>query len=521
MTSDTSRTMHRGDTLGRWTFHASIDVRDLNRWTLNDLALAFDTASFTAAQNGTYGKTVLLEQTCAQLIVAIDDRDRRCKTRATLGDHGLNHEMIGAAALVSLRREARDSHIPAVEYTVCHIHGLRVAEPFRGMGVGCDLYEAIRCYALEESQQILRNTPCLPIEPGTTVAGVYYPPHLTLSFELAPGSCRRKASMVEFLGKMGWVANLATASVHGPAPESIRTPYLATTRKRRPAVAPGDVFVPPGEWSVLDAVMYKDALVVNSRLQAEQQALFRSPGLFCRYAVGPTSRHTGLNSFHIDLTRPCRILEDLLRDGTCFGPQGFKFPGCDVQLVPLAPYQIINATTLVPAEQAKRTLTTRNPDDARSVADAVPYVAEILRQSLLKLGMDECEAEAGISKVGVLHYFCTESTLQASYDWHTDDSALAELLGLQGSREEQDKAAFGVRSVVVQLSGEWETAMCMHGFHPTVYSGRGSGVAFHGSAVHRSVPWSPAVCGLLRAPTVWKMAAFWLPKDLGLMEREL
>ena len=81
--------------------------------------------------------------------------------------------------------------------------------------------------------------------------------------------------------------------------------------------------------------------------------------------------------------------------------------------------------------------------------------------------------------------------------------------GKRRSFKESD--AEGIRSFVVQLSPSEETAMTILYANVTSYMGRGAVKAFHGSALHRGIPWTPEPM----RRKVWKMSAFFLPDALG------
>ena len=159
---------------------------------------------------------------------------------------------------------------------------------------------------------------------------------------------------------------------------------------------------------------------------------------------------------------------------------------------------------------------TQSPKDARKLLEDVTAVGEVLRGALVALGMREDMAAATAAQVRVLHFFKQDVTNQTSYDWHVDCRSLVKLLKVKGTKlAEKERQALGIRTVVVQLGAACETAMCMWRFKSAVYGGRGAGQAFHGSAVHRGVPWiarSSVPCR--QRCEVWKLSAFFLPQDL-------
>ena len=515
--------------VGRWHLYKR-DGTSFGDRSEDDLASALGTNAVGPLRpdvSGQDGDQWALVLSCKELQTGVDST-RAEHAKAMEAAH-LEPGDIGAVALFSMKTSSRTPNCAEVtETTTCVIQGLKVMEPFRKNRWGASLYEAMICHAVEESQlffgighspvalahcrsdfvsaapysRIGLHGTMAPYSSSHSRIGL----HGTMALELATGDCRRQRAFIAFLVARGWTMG---TSLLPPDPQTIGTTYLALSAAQLPAVK----FVHSSGWGAVDDQLLMPALVVNKRLKEAQQTLL--PG------CAITGRQTGLCTFTVR-NRPCRELENQLtaqqnwvKDWRLAVAQHFSFPGCDVRLVPIGSYKAVAAKSLDPREQARRTLTTKSPAAARKVVREVPAVAELLYDALRALGMSLDKALAAAQRVCVLHFFCIERSGSATYAWHTDDSSLADLLGLKGTPAQRTRGAYGIRSMVIQLGDGCQTAMCMYGFSPAEYAGRGAGVAFHGSAVHRAVPWTQEVCNAERSPTVWKMSAFWLPETLG------
>ena len=92
------------------------------------------------------------------------------------------------------------------------------------------------------------------------------------------------------------------------------------------------------------------------------------------------------------------------------------------------------------------------------------------------------------------HMLLLDSTSQVDFGWHEDTYDLSVSDTLRNT----------LLSIIVQLSATFTTAMQLHRFAYHEYGGQGSGVIFHGRAIHRSIP-------RIRVPphcAVWKVAFF-------------
>lgn len=383
--------------------------------------------------------------------------------------------------------------------TVCHLHGLHVDTPFRRHGVATQLYRVMHALAFEESQRL-----CAPTKRQTPRCG-----HKRLrdhseglmQVVLGSGSCRRGNDTLNFLASFGWKADEA------PVGPEIRGPYLEPWYS---AQAPryDNTFLPASQWS--------DVHTDLGACTGVNVALMRTGGKVFPGGCS-SSRGTGVVSFHVQASF-CRLLEEgVQRMSETPAGQNLFLPGSTVGLVPLDGYRGIHAEAVDRLAQGKAAVFTKGPADAQKLLQEVPAAGSVVHGALQGLGLDAEAAAAAAASVRVVHFFRVDKSNQTSYDWHVDCLSLVKLLGLTGTIKEREAKAHGIRTVVVQLGADSETAMCLWGFDPAVYRGRGAGHAFHGSAVHRGVPWNPTTSiPCQRGSAVWKMTLFWLPQDLRL-----
>ena len=147
-----------------------------------------------------------------------------------------------------------------------------------------------------------------------------------------------------------------------------------------------------------------------------------------------------------------------------------------------------------PALQSARTLKTFSKASIKAVVEELPGCAGILQAAMSRLGHGNMSIEQLSDMVKHVHMLLLDSTSQVDFGWHEDTYDLFV----------QDQLRDTLLSVIVQLSATFTTAMQLHGFAYHEYGGQGSGVIFHGRAVHRSIP-------RIRVPphcAVWKIAFF-------------
>ena len=147
-----------------------------------------------------------------------------------------------------------------------------------------------------------------------------------------------------------------------------------------------------------------------------------------------------------------------------------------------------------PALQSARTLKTFSKKSIKDILERLPGCAGILQAAMARLGHGDLSIERLTDLVKHAHFLLLDSTSQVDFGWHEDTYDLYV----------QDDIRDTLLSVIVQLSATFTTAMQMYNFAYHEYGGQGSGVIFHGRAVHRSIP-------RVRVPphcAVWKVAFF-------------
>jgi len=154
-----------------------------------------------------------------------------------------------------------------------------------------------------------------------------------------------------------------------------------------------------------------------------------------------------------------------------------------------------------PALQSARTLKTFSKKSIKAGVEDLPGCAGLLQAAMSRLGFVDVSVPELVDVVKHVHMLLLDSASQVDFGWHEDTYDLYV----------QDNLRDTLLSVIVQLSATFTTAMQLHGFSYHEYGGQGSGVIFHGRAVHRSIP-------RIRVPphcAVWKVAFFVDPRRLN------
>lgn len=167
-----------------------------------------------------------------------------------------------------------------------------------------------------------------------------------------------------------------------------------------------------------------------------------------------------------------------------------------------AQYNSIHARRHSYSEQIKKTVLTQNREEVTACLQHLPGLKVILEHAMTAIGIPPRDGFVWLKSI---HFFKQDESLQTCFDWHTDYNDLR-------------LPSHGTRSVIVQLGAEPSTMLQVWGFDPFLLAGQGSAVAFHGGAIHRSIPWNEAT--LATKPKVWKMGAFFvLPARLRFEEK--
>lgn len=147
-----------------------------------------------------------------------------------------------------------------------------------------------------------------------------------------------------------------------------------------------------------------------------------------------------------------------------------------------------------PLLQSARTLKTFSKQGIKELVNSLPGCAGILQAAMARLGHGDLSINQLADMVKHSHMLLLDSSSQVDFGWHEDTYDLSV----------QDETRGTMLSIIVQLSATFSTAVQLHGFAYHEYGGQGSGIIFHGRAVHRSIP-------RIRVPphrAVWKVAFF-------------
>ena len=409
-----------------------------------------------------------------------------------------------ALAVIHLFLPLDDSHHRGAR---CTIAGLRVHEAVGGKGVGTQLYSAMLAHAFYRSQ-----TPKFELNVPSRTA---FPQHCarligqaeaSLSLQLGDGPCRRTGTMLLFLQRFGWT------ECAPPMPMRLDQPFITPFALQNPVEfqAPSELAPPPVSTRACDwdsRIRYGRNLASVSRplftggpcISANEGLLkFVLPGYFCNevatYVTNPSKLGSNAKGRFLDIG---------------------EWNGRPDAVYSMKQHVNVNAKVIKPSVQQKCNFISNCPDQAHRMLRSIPGLGNLAHGALTVLGLAGPDLDYAFRHIGCVHLFKLTPDNQLSYGWHSDDTDLVTIISSLGSRvsmKEKLSACAGIRSVVVQLSPDAQTAMVMLGFEPIMYNGQGSTVAFHGSALHASLPWKEGSS----KKSVWKVSMFWLPMAFGL-----
>ena len=207
------------------------------------------------------------------------------------------------------------------------------------------------------------------------------------------------------------------------------------------------------------------------------------------------SQSTGIYSFKVEQS-VCQQLLDFFEDQCNYDQDGFlKMAG--TQWPGYGTYPYVHAEVHLPALQQRRTTRVHGKQSVTKVLRAQPLVKALLMAVRAALGLpvpSGNSVQAGGKCVRAMHFLQQDNSQQASFSWHSDAEDLTD----------STDRVHDMTTVIVSLSDEM-SGMRMWGCVPHCYAGQGSAVAFHGAALHESLPRKedrPA------AGIVWKVAFF-------------
>ena len=444
-------------------------------------------------------------------------------------------------------------HINREGMSKCLILALKVDEDMRGKGIGTQLYLAMHQRAFQECQGLppfqCGATDGLSQEDRNTRAATG-----KLQFELADGSCRRHDRFLTLLSLFGWLgADSAPARLDlfmGYSTPAVKMPSMGEDSFQDVTTlgAPPQYIAPASRhlsWQILHS---------TCRITPSGPLICRQEGLFsflvssrpCQktllYLESDVNWHNDSSGPVLALAQPTTVEEN-------------RMPVMKLHPNVNQPKQSVSKDV---RRLPQTSLISRNPNQAKHIMVSVPGDIDhsssppvhppplpypqsrcLLTPGMMEIGREVLHAILGqektdvridglVHKIKCVHFFPVDKYMQASYAYHTDCSELVNAIcvGSKASKSKvskskasaspsdqgsEEKQLFGIRSVVVQLGAATTTAMHMSGAtRHSVYSGQGAAKAFHGSAIHASLPWKDE-----RPETVWKVSLFWLPVDLG------
>ena len=399
---------------------------------------------------------------------------------------------VAAMALATVRQDEK-----TMQWR-CTIFGLKVVEAMRRTGMGERLFMALHARAFEIAQSCAARR-----APGVAPGDV-------LEYDLSAGHCRRTPEACLIFAKHGATitqaegaavlseaelrdacgADWTHAGVHVAFPSvRLAAPYSEPSH----AALLEPTWLPPRPDPAQEFGM--DPYIAKSLPNNYRLLLFWPLDLLEDFVP---SRRTGLHPF-VQCARPCgQVLEYVLShrsddEKTLYlshlaqhGPKIFGYRG----------YKLVNAPELDSDLQERRTKMAKGSDLLKAM-DVIPGLPQLTKRAMAVLGLP---FDKWRTHLRAIHFLEIDAEQQAGFSWHTDETEELHL-----STEEVG----GLRTVVTQLSAGEKSAMCMWGFAPHVYRGRGDAVVFHGSAVHGSMRWPTS--SLRR--TVWKLTHVFVLAD--------
>ena len=345
------------------------------------------------------------------------------------------------------------------------------------------------------------------------------PPKMCVEFVLARGACLRNWDVLLLLCNHGWCvqqdgqppmapsdirSNRAAATPAGGMALTIQGPVISLDG---PLLYPGvergfGLFKKPAELNAPPLMRrtqdrWDKSYAINNAVRRGTLPLSQFPATY------PVPGK-GLLPFTVPLLE-CQMLESYLEDSNNHsydvmkdnkGETSFTHElrvGGQIVLKGYTKYSSLNGKHH-PTLQSARTLKTFSEKSIRVVMEALPGCAGILQSAMTRLGHGNLSGKSLIAMVKHVHMLLLDDTSQVDFDWHEDTYDLS----IQDCQRDK------MLSIIVQLSATFTTSMQLHGFAYHEYSGMGSGVIFHGRAVHRSIP-------RIRVPphrAVWKVAFF-------------
>ena len=191
---------------------------------------------------------------------------------------------------------------------------------------------------------------------------------------------------------------------------------------------------------------------------------------------------TGVYDFSID-PDVCEDLRSFLADPQNYNEdavlmvEGEPFTG-------YARYPYVHAKLgVLPAVQEKKTVRVHGRNKVNTLLSSVPQVWNVVQAVRIALGLPlpkRSALQASGKSIKAMHFLIQDQSQQAELSWHDDSEDIRPESGPHYGSED-------MTTVIVSLSEE-RSGMRVWGCSPFVYHGQGSCVAFHGAALHETLP---------------------------------
>jgi len=416
----------------------------------------------------------------------------------------------------------------------CTFHGVKVHESARGEGIGDRLFKRLHSLVFEIVQDSFLRPRKVFVLPAEISQVREHSVHSTFSinYVLAPGDCFRKPPSLLLYQRNGAIVTQNAGSVlltrdtlisaireaqsyeHKDisvdfVPVSFKEPYLipsahssvswrwskpSFTLSHKKEAVPSHTHTHESEPHTHESEPKRDpypqaraletpklllssecpshdahSFVLSETLRAGDWSLDDLPAEGRAGHLFP-SNTTGMCSFLIQ-AGICHQMEQFLLASTCFTTKPLVIG--DVKLTGYEQYGIVQGAHR-PIRQLERTKCARSSLEVDACLDGIPGLLHIVGQcrELLRSKCNLIE----------VHFLKQDELQQTTFGWHNDAATV----------RVSDNEAYLIRTVIVQLSDQTHTGMCMFGFRPHTFLGRGAAVVFHGGAMHTSLspkPW--------------------------------
>eukprot|EP00327_Prymnesium_parvum_P018056 CAMPEP_0113241750 /NCGR_PEP_ID=MMETSP0008_2-20120614/6961_1 /TAXON_ID=97485 /ORGANISM="Prymnesium parvum" /LENGTH=476 /DNA_ID=CAMNT_0000089175 /DNA_START=353 /DNA_END=1783 /DNA_ORIENTATION=- /assembly_acc=CAM_ASM_000153 len=396
------------------------------------------------------------------------------------------------------------------------IHFLKVRQECQRRGLGQKLYDSMRQEVFEKAQE-LRGLMC--IRGVHAIGEMVWTAHLQgcrLGLVQSALLLCLNGHMVRDVESGDWLTAASIRKlcviqeedgpVHKnvqvlPKQESIEVPFALTRQQRWKCKLASSASLPDLELG--QAMTWEKYLQLNQQVaHGEMTSGSRISIITSTHVKLPSPLHDGVLSFVLP-AQPCRMVRDYLEDERNFKiitGKGSFLQQYKVLCVGSQELTGYNSYELVhgehhPGKQASRSFQARKKSSIRETLLHLPGLSHIYKMLVETLFGEHPVNQNQTQWLRAIHFLRVDHTNQVAFKWHTDavdfhlpDNELGRLV-----------------TIVVQLSADAPTAMQMYLCAPQPYMGSGAAIAFHGAAIHRTIPWEEGhECSL----HIWKVVFF-------------